>query len=166
VDGATRNVPPKPSWWSPPCCTRETAGGMGRRVGRSPQRNAKARQQSRRGQRSRRVGKPRTAGRGLVAKAPSLRKDRTTGPQRTRKLSAGNAPWSWRNGQECFVGTRRGTAGAKPSTTKVVRTVCNGGYEETYGNATRLVPTQLRRSRFRQQLIPSVRLPEVPCFLA
>ena len=26
---------------------------------------------------------------------------------------------------------------------KVVRTVFNGGHEETYGNATRLVPTQL-----------------------
>jgi hypothetical protein len=78
-----------------------------------------------------------------VAKAPSLRKDRTKGTQRTRKLSAGNAPWSWRNGKERFVGTRRGTAGAKPYTMKVVRTVFNGGHEETYGNATRLVPTQL-----------------------
>ena len=35
------------------------------------------------------------------------------------------------------------TAGAKPYTMKVVRTVFNGGHEETYGNATRLVPTQL-----------------------
>src|SRR5262245_19368812 len=34
------------------------------------------------------------------------------------------------------------TAGAKPYTMKVVRTVFNGGHEETYGNATRLVPTQ------------------------
>jgi hypothetical protein len=34
------------------------------------------------------------------------------------------------------------TAGAKPYTMKVVRTVFNGGHEETYGYATRLVPTQ------------------------
>ena len=34
------------------------------------------------------------------------------------------------------------TAGAKPYTMKVVRTVFNGGHEETYGNATRLVPTR------------------------
>jgi hypothetical protein len=40
-------------------------------------------------------------------------------------------------------GSRRMTAGAKPYTMKVVRTVFNGGHEETYGNATRLVPTQL-----------------------
>jgi len=39
-------------------------------------------------------------------------------------------------------GSRRRTAGAKPYTMKVVRTVFNGGHEETYGNATRLVPTQ------------------------
>src|SRR4029453_8065063 len=39
-------------------------------------------------------------------------------------------------------GSRRMTAGAKPYTMKVVRTVFNGGHEETYGNATRLVPTQ------------------------
>ena len=96
-----------------------------------------------------------------MAKAPSLRKDWTIGTQRTRKLSAGNAPWSWRNGKERFVGTRRGTAGAKPYTMKVVRTVFNGGHEETYGNATRLVPTQLRRSGFRQQLKAGVR-PLVP----
>jgi hypothetical protein len=40
------------------------------------------------------------------------------------------------------VRARRGTAGVKPYTMKVVRTVFNGGHEETYGNATRLVPTQ------------------------
>ena len=39
-------------------------------------------------------------------------------------------------------GARRTTAGAKPYTMKVVRTVFNGGHEETYGNATRLVPTR------------------------
>src|SRR5918912_1266636 len=77
-----------------------------------------------------------------MAKAPSLRKARTRGTQRTRKLSTGKALWSWRNGKERFVRARRRTAGAKPYTMKVVRTVFNGGHEETYGNATRLVPTQ------------------------
>src|SRR5215510_16475952 len=77
-----------------------------------------------------------------MAKAPSLRKDWTRGTQRTRKLSTGKVLWSWRNGKERFVRARRETAGAKPYTMKVVRTVFNGGHEETYGNATRLVPTQ------------------------
>src|SRR5215467_512551 len=62
---------------------------------------------------------------------------------RTGKLSAGNALRSWRNGKGRFVRARRRTAGAKPYTMKVVRTVFNGGHEETYGNATRPVPTQL-----------------------
>src|SRR5215468_10768667 len=88
------------------------------------------------------VGKLRRPGGGLTAKAPSLRKDQNKGIQRTRKLSTGNALWSWRNGKGRFVRARRGTAGAKPYTMKVVRTVFNGGHEETYGNATRLVPTQ------------------------
>ena len=77
------------------------------------------------------VGKPRTPGCGLMAKAPSLRKDRTKGTQRTRKLSRGERLWSWRNGKGRFVCSRRGTAGAKPYTMKVVRTVFNGGHEET-----------------------------------
>ena len=98
--------------------------------------------QWRMGRRSRRTGKPCTRGICPMAKAPSLRKDRTKGTQRTRELSTGKAPWSWRNGKERFVHARRGTAGAKPYTMKVVRTVFNGGHEETYGNATRLVPTQ------------------------
>src|SRR5919198_6069450 len=94
------------------------------------------------GRSSLRTGKLSTRGCGLMAKAPSLRKARTRGTQRTRKLSTGKALWSWRNGKERFVRARRGTAGAKPYTMKVVRTVFNGGHEETYGNATRLVPTQ------------------------
>src|SRR5215471_11020937 len=94
------------------------------------------------GHSSRSTGKPCTPGGGRKAKAPSLRKDRTKGTQRTRKLSTGKALWSWRNGKERFVRARRRTAGAKPYTMKVVRTVFNGGHEETYGNATRLVPTQ------------------------
>src|SRR6516162_5250314 len=106
------------------------------------QRNSRWPHRSRMGHSSQRVGKPRTPGCGLKAKAPSLRKDWTKGTQRTRKLSTGNVLWSWRNGKERFVRARRGTAGAKPYTMKVVRTVFNGGHEETYGNATRLVPTQ------------------------
>src|SRR5919198_412856 len=94
------------------------------------------------GRSSRRTGKLSTRGCGRMAKAPSLRKARTRGTQRTRKLSTGKALWSWRNGKERFVRARRETAGAKPYTMKVVRTVFNGGHEETYGNATRLVPTQ------------------------
>src|SRR5262249_29097986 len=78
-----------------------------------------------------------------MAKAPSLRKARTRGTRRRRKLSTGKALWSWRNGKERFVRARRETAGAQPYTMKVVRTVFNGGHEATYGNATRLVPTQL-----------------------
>src|SRR5215470_8653003 len=95
------------------------------------------------GHSSPRTGKLSTRGIFLMAKAPSLRKDRNKGTQRTRKLSAGNALRSWRNGKGRFVRARRRTAGAKPYTMKVVRTVFNGGHEETYGNATRLVPTQL-----------------------
>ena len=67
-----------------------------------------------------------------MAKAPSLRKDWTKGTQRTRELSTGKALWSWRNGKERFVRARRGTAGAKPYTMKVVRTVFNGGHEERH----------------------------------
>jgi hypothetical protein len=55
------------------------------------------------GHSSRNAGKPRTPGWGLMAKAPSLRKDRTKGTQRTRKLFTGEALWSWRNGKERFV---------------------------------------------------------------
>ena len=57
--GPRRNVPPQLSCLRPTWCTREAAGGRRRRVGRrqgSPQRNAKARTKSRRGQRSRNVG--------------------------------------------------------------------------------------------------------------
>src|SRR5215510_16488950 len=54
-----------------------------------------------------------------MAKAPSLRKDRNTGTQRTRKLSTGNALWSWRNGKARCVRARRETAGAKPYTMQV-----------------------------------------------
>ena len=42
--------------------------------------------------------------------------------------------------------------GVEPYTMKVVRAVLNGGREETYRKATRLAPTQLRRSGFQQRL--------------
>ena len=88
-------------------------------------------------------GKLGTPGCELTAKAPSLRKDWNKGTQRTRKLSAGNALRSWRNGKGRFVRARRRTAGAKPYTMKVVRTVLNGGDEETGLVRPRLVATQL-----------------------
>jgi hypothetical protein len=46
----------------------------------------------------------------------------------------------------------RSTTGAAPCAVKAARTVLNGGDEETCGNVTRLVPTQLR-----QRLTPGVR---------
>jgi hypothetical protein len=39
----------------------------------------------------------------------------------------------------------RSTTGAEPCAVKAASTVLNGGDEETCGNVTRLVPTQLRR---------------------
>ena len=86
-----------------------------------------------------------------MAKAPSLREDRNKGTQRTRKLSTGNALWSWRNGKERFVRARRGTAGAKPYTMKVVRTVLNGGDEETGLCRPRLVATQLECVKYEAE---------------
>jgi hypothetical protein len=61
-----------------------------------------------------------------MAKAPSLREARNKGTQRTRKLSTGNALWSWRNGKERFVRARRGTAGAKPGSVPKVEIDCDG----------------------------------------
>ena len=55
------------------------------------------------GHSSQSVGKPRTRGWGLMAKAPSLRKDWSKGTQRTRKLSTGGLLWSWSNAKERFV---------------------------------------------------------------
>jgi hypothetical protein len=46
----------------------------------------------------------------------------------------------------------RSTTGAEPCAVKAASTVLNGGDEETCGNVTRLVPTQLR-----QRLTPGVR---------
>src|SRR5262249_459920 len=45
----------------------------------------------------------------------------------------------------------RTTAGAAPCAVKVACTVLNGGDEETYRKATRLVPTQLERATRRSE---------------
>src|SRR6266850_6243357 len=58
---------------------------------------------NRMGHRSPSVGKPRTSGWELTAKAPRLWKDGNKGTQRTRKLSTGNALWSWSNGNRRFM---------------------------------------------------------------
>jgi hypothetical protein len=56
------------------------------------------------GHSSRSLGKLGTRGRIISkAKAPSLRKDRSKGTQRTRKLYTGGYLWSWRNVKERFV---------------------------------------------------------------
>jgi hypothetical protein len=89
-----------------------------------------------------------------MAKAPSRREDRHQGTQRTRKLSPGKARWSWRHGKERFVRARRGTAGAKPSTLKGVRTVLNGGDEETGLCRPRLVATQLECDKSQGTQVP------------
>ena len=52
------------------------------------------------------------------------------------------APWRW-------------TKGAAPCAVQAARTVLNGGDEETYRKATRLVPTQ---PRFQPRLTRGVRL--------
>src|SRR5438093_1140674 len=54
--------------------------------------------------------------------------------------------WPWRR-----------TAGVEPGAVKVARRVLNGGDEETCGNATRLVPIQLRRCGFQRRLKRGVR---------
>ena len=51
------------------------------------------------------------------------------------------------------------TKGVEPCAVKAASTVLNGGDEETYRKATRLVPTQ---PRFRQQLRPGVMCQESP----
>jgi len=96
-----------------------------------------------------------------MAKAPSLRKDWSKGTQRTRKLSTVNVPCMLEKCEGTLRGVlrpRRPTEGAEPYTMKVVRAVLNGGREETYGNATRLAPTQLPRFRFPPRLTPRVGL--------
>ena len=49
-----------------------------------------------------------------------------------------------RNGNRCFMGVPwRSTTGVEPDAVKAASSVLNGGDEETCGNVTRLVPTQL-----------------------
>src|SRR5687767_7527778 len=134
---------------------------MGRRVGSREgrlQRNANAFEKSRTGQSSLSPGKLGTPGRGLMAKAPRLRKDRRKGTQRTRKLStvySVEAGERRRDASWCVPGRR--TAGAEPYAVKAARTVLNGGDEDTCGSVTRLVPIQLPRSRSSPRLMPGVR---------
>ena len=96
------------------------------------------------GHSSRSTGKPCTPGWGLKAKAPSLWEEGNKGTQRTRKLSTGGLPWSWRNGNRRFmVFPWRSTKGVKPDALKGARPVLNGGDEETGLCRPRLVATQL-----------------------
>src|ERR1700730_16503749 len=78
-----------------------------------------------------------------MAKALSLRKDRTKGTQRTRKLSTGNVRGMLRKWEgtlrEAFLG--EWTEGAEPCKVKALSTVLNGGREETCRKVTRLAPT-------------------------
>jgi len=64
-----------------------------------------------------------------MAKALSLRKDRTKGTQRTRKLSTGNVRGMLRKWEgtlrEAFLG--EWTEGAEPCKVKALSTVLNGG---------------------------------------
>ena len=74
------------------------------------------------------------------------------GTQRTRKAVHGKctvelAKWE----QTLHGGPWRMTKGAAPCAVKVARTVLNGGDEETYHKATRLVPTQRKEA------------PDIPC---
>ena len=129
------------------------------------------------GRSSRRTITPSTRGTLPMAKAPSLWKygvQRVVGEQstqRTRKLSTRVSfscmPGKWnqtrvnscgcrRNGNRGFmVPPWRLTKGVEPDAVKVASPVLNGGDEETCGNVTCLVPTQLG---FRQRLTPGVRL--------
>src|SRR5687768_17315246 len=94
-----------------------------------------------------------------MAKAPRLRKDRSKGTQRTRKLSTVYAVEAGERRRDASWGLPgRRTAGAEPYAVKAARTVLNGGDEETCGSVTRLVPIQLPRSRFRARLTASVRV--------
>ena len=102
------------------------------------------------GHSSRRTGKPCTRGGIPKAKAPSLRKDRNKGTQRTRKLST-VILWMLEKCEGTLHGIGYGEdAGVAPCAVKVARTVLNGGDEETGQMALRLVPTQLPRSSFRR----------------
>ncbi len=78
-----------------------------------------------------------------MAKALSLRKDRTKGTQRTRKLSTGNVRGMLRKWEGTLREASLGewTEGAEPCKVKALSTVLNGGREETCRKVTRLAPT-------------------------
>src|SRR5712691_7798211 len=64
-----------------------------------------------------------------MAKAPSLREDRSKGTQRTRKLSTVNAPWMLEKCEGTLQGVApwRRTAGVERGAVQVARRVLNGG---------------------------------------
>jgi hypothetical protein len=67
-----------------------------------------------------------------MAKAPSLREDRSKGPQRTRKLSTVYSVYAGEMSRDAsWAPPWRRTAGVEPSAVKAARTVLNGGDEET-----------------------------------
>src|SRR5712691_3245532 len=78
-----------------------------------------------------------------MAKALSLRKDRTKGTQRTRKLATGNVRGMLRKWEGTLREASLGewTEGAEPCKVKALSTVLNGGREETCRKVTRLAPT-------------------------
>jgi hypothetical protein len=82
------------------------------------------------------------------AKVPS---ERASGPR--------GIPWRLEQCEGTLQGVWpwRRTAGVEPCEVKTSSTVLNGRDEETYRKATRLVPTQLRRSGFQARLTASVR---------
>src|SRR6266436_8136483 len=96
-----------------------------------------------------------------MAKALSLRKDRTKGTQRTRKLSTGNVRGMLRKWEgtlrEAFLG--EWTEGAEPCKVKALSTVLNGGREETCRKVTRLAPTH-RLTGMAKALSEQMDLPE------
>jgi hypothetical protein len=80
------------------------------------------------GHRSRSTGKPCTRGDVPMAKAPSLREDRSKGPQRTRKLSTVYSVYAGEMSRDAsWAPPWRRTAGVEPSAVKAARTVLNGG---------------------------------------
>ena len=133
--GQESNPPP------PACCvrlpggTRETPlwrrSAVGQECGGNAARQREATEASRRGQRSLRVGKPRTRGGGRTAQAPRLCAEGNTGPQCTRQRSTGGHPWNWSNGhRRSMVTPWRPSKGVEPGAVKAARPVLNGGDEE------------------------------------
>ena len=167
---------PHPQGSTVPTLPQDVQGG-GQEAGGDPGRHPDAGEEWRMGRRSRSPGKPATRGILPMAKAPRLwkygghRSSAHTGPSARvscpRALcSCLPAPWHptrvkscgcRRHGHSGFMGAPwRSTTGAEPEAVKAARPVLNGGDEETYSNATRLVPTQ--RGHWRR-LRPGVSAP-------